>query len=116
MCVRGCRGWRGGGLSRDQRRDRCRGGRGRRHRRAPGGTYLSFSIRLKSHIALVLEPGATLLAADPADGKGSYDPPEPNEWDAYQDFGHSHWQNSLIWGIGLENVSIPGPGRSTAKG
>src|SRR5262247_2012375 len=29
----------------------------------------------------------------------------------YQDFGNSHWQNSLIWGIDLENVSILGPGR-----
>jgi len=28
----------------------------------------------------------------------------------YQDFGHSHWHNSLIWGEGLENVSIYGPG------
>jgi polygalacturonase len=27
-----------------------------------------------------------------------------------QDEGHSHWQNSLIWGIGLENVMISGPG------
>ena len=42
--------------------------------------------------------------------KGSYDLPEPNEWDMYQDFGHSHWKNSLIWGIGLENVAIVGPG------
>src|ERR1700750_2029172 len=28
----------------------------------------------------------------------------------YQDFGHSHWRNSLIWGINVENVSIEGPG------
>lgn len=82
----------------------------------PAGTYLSFSIRLKSRITLVIGPGATLLAADPADAKGRYDPPEPNEWDAYQDFGHSHWQNSLIWGIGLEDVAILGPGRIDGKG
>ena len=76
----------------------------------PAGTYLSVSIRLRSNITLQLNPGATILAADPVVGKVAYDLPEPNEWDMYQDFGHSHWQNSLIWGIGLENVSIVGPG------
>src|SRR6266545_2026567 len=34
----------------------------------------------------------------------------------YQDFGHSHWQNSLIWGIGLEDVAILGPGLINGKG
>ncbi len=82
----------------------------------PAGTYLCFSIHLKSNIALYLDQGATILAADPAMHKGSYDLPEPNEWDMYQDFGHSHWQNSLIWGIGLENVSILGPGMIDGKG
>ena len=82
----------------------------------PAGTYLCFSIRLKSNVALHLDAGATILAADPAEHKGSYDMPEPNEWDMYQDFGHSHWQNSLIWGIGVENVSITGPGKIDGKG
>jgi len=84
--------------------------------RFPAGTYLSFSIQLKSNITLYLDQGATILAADPKMVKGSYDLPEPNEWDMYQDFGHSHWQNSLIWGIGLENVSILGPGMIDGKG
>ncbi len=82
----------------------------------PAGTYLCFSIRLKSNITLYLDQGVTVLAADPAEGKGRYDLPEPNEWDTYQDFGHSHWQNSLIWGIGLENISILGPGVINGKG
>ncbi|HEX8148459.1 MAG TPA: glycoside hydrolase family 28 protein [Pyrinomonadaceae bacterium] len=82
----------------------------------PAGTYLCFSIRLKSNVALHLDAGATILAADPAQDKGGYDRPEPNEWDMYQDFGHSHWQNSLIWGIGVENVSINGPGKIDGKG
>jgi polygalacturonase len=51
------------------------------------GTYRCFSIRLKSNIALYLDQGATILAADPKDGDGKYDPPEPNQWDQYQDFG-----------------------------
>jgi len=81
----------------------------------PAGTYLSFSIRLKSNIALYVDQGATILAAEPGE-KGKYDLPEPNEWDLYQDFGHSHWQNSLIWGIGLHDVSILGPGLIYGKG
>lgn len=76
----------------------------------PAGTYLSFSIRLKSNITLHLGPGAVLRAADPAKHDGRYDMPEPTEFGAYQDFGHSHWRNSLIWGENLENVSIVGPG------
>jgi len=42
-------------------------------------------------------------------------PPSRNQWDKFQDFGHSHWHNSLIWGDGLENVSIVGEGLITGK-
>src|SRR5262245_63383694 len=37
----------------------------------PAGAYLSFSIRLKSNIALYLDAGATLLAADHNQHKGT---------------------------------------------
>ncbi|MDX2185992.1 MAG: DUF4038 domain-containing protein [Opitutaceae bacterium] len=77
----------------------------------PPGRFLSGTIRLKSNITLYLEAGAVLEAAHHT--VAHYDPPEPNEWGErhkYQDFGHSHWQNSLIWGVGLSNVSILGPG------
>jgi polygalacturonase len=84
--------------------------------RFPAGTYRSFSIRLKSNVSLHLDAGSVLLAADPRDGDGKYDPPEPNQWDKYQDFGHTHWHNSLIWGEGVENVSIYGPGLIWGKG
>src|SRR2546426_7593231 len=81
----------------------------------PAGNYLSVSIHLKSNIALYLDQGATLIAASPAD-QVKYDAAEPNEWEKYQDFGHSHWHNSLIWGEGLSNVSILGPGMIWGKG
>ena len=87
--------------------------------RFPAGTYASFSIHLASHVGLLLEHGATLVAAAPAGAVGpktGYDAPEPNEWDAYQDFGHSHWHNSLMWGEHLEDVSITGPGTIWGKG
>jgi polygalacturonase len=79
----------------------------------PAGTYLSGSIHLQSNVALFLRQGSTILAtSDPA----AYDEPEPNQWDKYQDYGHSHFHNSLIWGENLENVSILGPGRIWGKG
>jgi polygalacturonase len=82
----------------------------------PAGTYVSGSIHLQSNLTLYLGPGATIEAsADP----GAYDTPEPNEWGDtlhYQDAGHSHWHNSLLWGEGLENVAIVGPGRIFGKG
>ena len=76
----------------------------------PAGRYLSFSIRLKSGVELHLENGSVIVAADPKVHGGAYDPPEDNAHDLYQDFGHSHWRNSLIWGDGVEDVAITGGG------
>jgi polygalacturonase len=82
------------------------------------GNYLSYSIRLKSKVRLLLGSGSTIVAADsPEKGKPGYDLAESNKpWEGYQDFGHNHWHNSLIWGEGLENVSICGPGLMWGKG
>jgi polygalacturonase len=85
--------------------------------RFSAGTYASFSIHLKSNVQLYIGPGATILSADsPATGGGGYDAAEPNtEWEAFQDYGHNHFHNSLIWGEGIENASIVGPGRIWGK-
>ncbi|HYT76504.1 MAG TPA: glycoside hydrolase family 28 protein [Vicinamibacterales bacterium] len=72
------------------------------------GTYLSGSIHLQSHVALFIDHGAT-IEAGPID-RAPCDAPEPNQWDKFQDFGHSHWHNSLIWGENLEDVAIYGTG------
>jgi polygalacturonase len=85
----------------------------------PAGSYLSYSIHLKSHVGLYFAHGATLVAADPAaeGATAGFDLPESNQpWESYQDFGHNHWHNSLIWGEGLEDVSISGPGLLWGKG
>src|SRR3989442_10579598 len=74
--------------------------------RFPAGAYLSFSIHLKSNIALYLDQGSTIVAADPVADHGSYDPPEPYAWDPNQEFVNSHFHNSQIWGEGLYNASI----------
>jgi polygalacturonase len=84
--------------------------------RFPAGNYLCYSIHLKSNISLYLDQGACIIAAYTPSGGGGYDEPEPNHWDKYQDFGHSHWRNSLIWGNGLENVAILGPGLIWGRG
>ena len=83
--------------------------------RLPAGTYLSLSVRLKSNIRLHLDAGAVLLGVKNTATR-KYDAAEPNEITQFTDFGHSHWQNSLIWGIGLENVTIDGPGEIYGQG
>jgi polygalacturonase len=90
----------------------------------PAGTYLCFSIHLKSNVHLHLEQGATILAADsPLPGQttgyngGVYDAAEPKtDWDAYQDYGHNHWHNSLLWGEDIHDFSITGTGLIYGKG
>jgi len=79
----------------------------------PPGTYLSYSIRLKSNVGLHLGNGCILVAAE---GNG-YDAAESNKpWEDYQDYGHNHWHNSLIWGEQLHDISISGPGLIWGKG
>ena len=90
----------------------------------PGGNYICFSIRLKSHVDLYLSQGCAIIAADsPKPGEttgymgGTYDAAEPKTaWDAYQDYGHNHWHNSLLWGEGISDFSITGPGLIWGKG
>lgn len=79
----------------------------------PAGTYVSGSIHLKSNVTLYLDSGAVIQAsADPE----AYDPAEPNpSIEKYQDYGHSHWRNSLLWGEGVENVAILGQGLINGK-
>ncbi|HUX44849.1 MAG TPA: glycoside hydrolase family 28 protein [Terracidiphilus sp.] len=86
----------------------------------PAGMYLSYSIHLKSKVGLHLDQGAVIIGAStPMDGMltGGYDHAEPQgPWEPYQDYGHNHWHNSLLWGEGLSDVSITGPGMIWGKG
>jgi polygalacturonase len=90
----------------------------------PSGTYLSFTIRLKSRVDLYLSRGCTILAADsPRPGEitgyngGTYDPAGPQQpWESYQDYGHNHWANSLLYGEDISDFSIIGPGLIHGKG
>jgi Glycosyl hydrolases family 28/Carbohydrate binding module (family 35) len=71
----------------------------------PSGRYRSRSIHLKSNITLQLNAGATVIAAS-----SGIDPAEPNPFDDFQDFGHSHFHNALLWGENISNLSITGTG------
>ena len=90
----------------------------------PAGTYLCFSIHLKSNVYLNLGAGSAIVAANsPLPGEqtgyngGVYDAAEPKTaWDAYQDYGHNHWHNSLIWGEDIHDCGIIGTGLIWGKG
>ncbi|HEX4038258.1 MAG TPA: glycoside hydrolase family 28 protein [Acidobacteriaceae bacterium] len=90
----------------------------------PAGTYLCFTIHLKSNVELYLSRGCTILAADsPKPGEttgyngGTYDAAEPNDpWTPYQDYGHNHWKNSLFYAENEHDFSVVGPGLIYGKG
>lgn len=75
--------------------------------RFPSGTYRSpKSIHMKSNVTLQLDAGATIMGAKGA----GYDKPEPNPNDKYQDYGHSHFHNAMIWGDRLTDIGFVGSG------
>ena len=90
----------------------------------PAGTYLCFTIHLKSNVDLYLSRGCTILAAAsplPTEttgyNGGAYDPAGPKQpWEEFQDYGHNHWPNSLFYGEDLHDISILGPGLIHGKG
>jgi polygalacturonase len=86
----------------------------------PAGVYACYSIRLRSNVAIYLQQGATILAAPtPYEGlaNGGYDAAEPQgAWEPYQDYGHNHWHNSLIWGENIHDIAVFGPGLIWGKG
>jgi len=81
----------------------------------PAGNYLSGSIHLRSNISLFIDQGATIIAA-PVTAENGYDEEEASVNSTYQDSGHSHWHNSLIWGDSLHDVSILGHGTIWGRG
>jgi polygalacturonase len=81
----------------------------------PAGNYLSGSIHLQNNITLYIDQGAVIIAAPIADST-EYDVAEPAINEEYQDFGHSHFRNSLIWGENLHDIAIIGQGKIWGKG
>lgn len=81
----------------------------------PAGQYLTGSIHLQSNITLYIDKGAVLIAA-PKEDTTAYDLPEPAINNQFQDFGHTHFHNSLIWGENLHDIAIIGGGKIWGKG
>lgn len=77
----------------------------------PAGTYKSVSIHLKSDVDIQLDSGATISAAS-----SGFDAAEANSFSQYQDFGHSHFHDALIWGENLSNVAFTGSGTIDGAG
>jgi polygalacturonase len=90
----------------------------------PAGTYLCFTIRLRSNVDLYLSRGCTLQAADSPKphqttgyNGGCYDAAEPiGPFAAYTDYGHAHWSNSLFFAEGQHDFSVLGTGLIFGKG
>ncbi|GIG62206.1 glycoside hydrolase [Longispora fulva] len=73
----------------------------------PAGTYRSATtIHMLSDVTLRLDAGSTIKGS----GADTYDPPEPNPNDRYQDYGHSHFHNAMIHGDRLTNIGFTGSG------
>jgi polygalacturonase len=77
----------------------------------PAGTYKSVSIHLRSNVDIQLDSGATITAAS-----SGFDAAESNSFSQYQDFGHSHFHDALIWGENLTNVAFTGSGTIDGAG
>ena len=69
----------------------------------PAGRYAAGSIHLKSNVRLLLDKDAVIFGQ-----AGAFDAAEPNPFSKYQDGGHSHFHDALLWGENLENVAIVG--------
>ena len=50
------------------------------------------------------------MCVPPPASTGEFAPPQPNPWSGFQDYGHSHWHDSLIVVDGVANVTVTGPG------
>lgn len=77
----------------------------------PPGNYFCGSIHLTNNLTLYLSNNAVILASPT-----NIDAPENNAYSSYQDFGHSHFQDALIWGENLTNLMFAGPGKIDGNG
>lgn len=78
----------------------------------PSGTYLAgSSIHLLSNVTIQLDKGSTLAGTSTG-----YDKAEPNPYDKYQDYGHSHFHDAMIWGDRLTNIGFTGSGTINGEG
>jgi len=76
------------------------------------GHYLAGgSIHMRSDVTLRLDAGSVLVAAE-----SGYDAPEPNPYARYQDAGHNHFHDAMIWGEDLHDIAFVGSGTIDGDG
>jgi polygalacturonase len=79
----------------------------------PSGSYKSMNtIHLKSNVTIQLDAGSKVLGSS----ANTYDAAEPNSFDQYQDYGHSHFHDAMFWGDGLSNIGFTGSGTIDGNG
>jgi hypothetical protein len=74
----------------------------------PPGRYLCGTVRLRSHVTIQLENGATLVAAPE---RSDFDPYEKLTYNSFSDDETTDFNFALIRGREVEHVAIIGPGR-----
>ena len=79
----------------------------------PPGDYVSGTLRLRSHVTLRLDAGATVLASP--DGE-DFDPPEELGYETFTDRETADFTWALLQGRRVAHVRILGPGRIDGKG
>jgi len=63
-----------------------------------------------SNVRLQLNAGSVIS------GHSGIDAAEPNSFSSFQDFGHSHFHDALIWGANLQNIGFQGSGTINGNG
>ncbi|HZT22654.1 MAG TPA: glycosyl hydrolase family 28-related protein, partial [Verrucomicrobiae bacterium] len=79
----------------------------------PSGTYLCGSLQIPSNVTLQLDSGSTIKGNS---GKINGPETENSSWSSYQDYGHDHFHDALIWADGATNIGITGPGTIDGNG
>src|SRR5438552_1450572 len=74
----------------------------------PPGRYLCGTVRLRSHVSLHLENGATLVAAPE---RSDFDEYEKLDYNSFSDMETTDFNFALIRGREVEHIAILGPGR-----
>ena len=92
-----------------------RGGQRRRHGLLPG-RHLRQLLDLPTVQRLPLPRPERHTAGRHPGQRPRLRPGQPGAGNPYQDFGHSHWHNSLIWGENLTDIAIGGPGTIDGRG
>lgn len=74
----------------------------------PPGRYLCGTVRLRSHVTIQLENGATLVAAPE---RSDFDEYEKLDYNSFSDMETTDFNFALIRGREVEHVAVLGPGK-----